>query len=70
MLKAYFEGKVLIILLPKTTVAQNEVALSYRRVSGLYYLAVIYAATISLCDVLQDKRTVDKLKNTHIPMLT
>ena len=32
--------------LRKTTTAQNEVALSYHRVRGLYFLAVIFAATI------------------------
>ena len=34
------------ILLTKTTAAQNEVALSYHRVRGLYFLAVIFVATI------------------------
>ena len=33
-------------LLTKTTAAQNEVALSYDRVRGLYFLAVVFAATI------------------------
>ena len=36
----------LIILLTKTIAAQNEVALSYQRVHGLYFLAVVFAATI------------------------
>ena len=34
------------ILLTKTTAAQNDVALSYRIVRGLYFLAVIFAPTI------------------------
>ena len=34
------------ILLTKKTAAQNEVALSYHRVRGLYFLAVVFAATI------------------------
>ena len=34
------------ILLTKTTAVQNEVALSYYRVSGLYFLVVVFAATI------------------------
>ena len=34
------------ILLTKTTAAQNEIALSYHRVRGLYFLAVVFAATI------------------------
>ena len=34
------------ILLTKTTAAQNEVELSYYKVRGLYYLAVVFAATI------------------------
>ena len=33
------------ILLTKTTAAQNEDALSYHRVRGLYFLAVIFAPT-------------------------
>ena len=34
------------ILLTKTTAAQNEVALSYHSVRGLYFLAVVFVATI------------------------
>ena len=34
------------ILLTKTTAAQNEDVLSYARVRGLYYLAVVFMATI------------------------
>ena len=34
------------ILLTKTTAAQNDVALIYRRVRGLYFLAAVFAATI------------------------
>ena len=38
---------VLISILPtKTTAARNAVALSYHRVRGLYFLAVVFAATI------------------------
>ena len=35
-----------IILLIKTTAAQNEVALSYHRVRGLYFLAVVFVVPI------------------------
>ena len=35
-----------IIFLTKITAAQNEVALSSDRVRGLYFLVVIFAATI------------------------
>ena len=35
------------ILLTKTTAAQNDVALSYHRVRGLYFLPVVFAATIA-----------------------
>ena len=35
-----------IILLTKITAAQNEGALSYHRVRGLYFMAVVFAATI------------------------
>ena len=34
------------IFLTKTTAAQNDVALSYRRVRGQYFLAVVFAALI------------------------
>ena len=34
------------ILLTNTTTSRNEVALSYHRVRGLYFLAVVFAATI------------------------
>ena len=34
------------ILLTKTTVAKNQVPLSYDRVRGLYFVAVIFAAII------------------------
>ena len=34
------------MLFTKTTAARNEVALSYRRVRGLYFLAVVFSATI------------------------
>ena len=34
------------ILLTKTTAAQNEVALSYHNVHGLYFLAVVFVTTI------------------------
>ena len=35
-------------LLTKITVARKEVALSYHRVRGLYFLAVIFAETINI----------------------
>ena len=35
-----------IILLTKTTAAQNEDALSYYRVCGLYFLAVVFVRSI------------------------
>ena len=37
------------IVLTKTTAAQNEVALSYHKVRGQYFLAFVFAATI--CNV-------------------
>ena len=36
------------ILLTKITAAQNEVAHSYHSVRGLYFLAVVFAATIGV----------------------
>ena len=40
------------ILLTKTAAARNEVVLSYHRVRGLYFLAVVFVATIYIeeCD--------------------
>ena len=36
------------ILLTKTTAARNEDALTYLRVRGLYFLAVVFAATVCI----------------------
>ena len=41
-------SRVSCCTLAKTTAAQNEVALNYQRVRGLYFLAVVSAATIVL----------------------
>ena len=38
-----------IILLTKTTAARNAVALSYRSVRGLYFLAVVFVRSIYNC---------------------
>ena len=35
-----------VILLTKTTAAQNEDALSYHKVRGLYFLAVVFVGSI------------------------
>ena len=37
-----------ITLLTKTTAAQNKVALSYNRVRGQYFLAVVFVSTICI----------------------
>ena len=39
---------LIVILLTKTTAAQNEVEICYPRMFGLNYLAVIFAASIYL----------------------
>ena len=39
---------IAIIHLTKTTAAQNEVALSYRSVRGLYFLAVVFVRSITI----------------------
>ena len=44
--KIIFEGIVIIILLTKTTAAQNGVALSYRKLRRLYFLAVVFVRRI------------------------
>ena len=37
------------ICLTKTTAAQNEDALNYHKVCGLYFMAVVFVRSISLC---------------------
>ena len=37
---------IFTILLKKRTAAQNEVALSYHKVRGLYFLAVVFVRSI------------------------
>ena len=39
------------ILLSKITAVQNEVALSYYRVRGLYFLVVIFVGRINYCTI-------------------
>ena len=45
---AQFIFKQTYILLTKTTAAQNEDALNYYRVRGLYFLAVVFVRSIVL----------------------
>ena len=64
-------------LLTKTTAVQNEVALRYYRVRGLYFLAVVFVTTIvgscALYALKNQKRTfnsrdqdkVTDIRNTH-----
>ena len=35
------------MILAKTTAAQNEASLSYHKVRGLFFLAIVFAATIN-----------------------
>ena len=52
---------VYTILLTKTTAAQNEVALCYHSVRGLYFLAVISAAAIyNIYIIYRDRRVAGK----------
>ena len=46
MCAGHFNDITILILLTKTTAARNEAALSYHKVRGLNFLAVIFAATI------------------------
>ena len=46
------------IFLTKTTAAQNNVALSYCRLRGLYFLAVVFAATIVFKDSREQPLTI------------
>ena len=53
----------IVILLTKTTAAQNGVALSYRKVRGLYFLAFVFVTSIVLTEMFgHSRRTV----HTHI----
>ena len=62
------------MLLTKTTAAQNEVALSYHKVRGLCFLAVVFVATIVLTEiiakcqwkVLKTRTNYKRTKNTFI----
>ena len=40
--------QIVAIFLKKIAAAQNEVALSYHRILGLYFLAVVFTATITV----------------------
>ena len=42
-----FDLQPLTILLTKTTAAQNEVALSYHKVRGVHFLAVVFVYEVS-----------------------
>ena len=44
---------VAYILLTEITAVQNEIALSYHKVQGLYFLEVIFAATITYLQNLE-----------------
>ena len=48
------EMLILDIVLTETTVAQNEDAFSYLRVCGLYFLAVVFVATIVIFIIHRD----------------
>ena len=50
------------ILLTKITVVQNEAALSYHRVRGLYFLAVVFAATVYDSEKVLCKRADMRMK--------
>ena len=41
---------IVYVLLTKTTAARNGVALSYHRVRGLYFLAVVFVRSIIICN--------------------
>ena len=46
LINLYAIQQIVIIPLTKTTAAQNAVALSYHKMRGLYFLAVVFATTI------------------------
>ena len=48
-----------IILLTKANATQNEVALSYHRVRGLHFLAVVFAATIDNDAIIKNGLTYE-----------
>ena len=54
----------------KTTATQNEVALSYHSVRGLYFLAVIFAAIICRFDLARTKEKKDGRKCIIIIIIT
>ena len=50
------------MLLTKTTTAQNEVALSYHKVRGLYFLAVVFVRSIGT-HIIKKGEIYQKLKS-------
>ena len=51
-------------ILTKITAAQNEVALSYHRMRGIYFLLVIFATTICYMFAMDDLVTIDTTQYT------
>ena len=49
-------------LLAKTTAARNGVALSYRSVRGLYFLAVVFVRTIFCANEKNDLNVIISLR--------
>ena len=58
----------IIILLTKTTAAQNEVALGYHRLRGLYFPAVVSVTTI--CSKIESKFKTKNLYTIHCVQLS
>ena len=58
----------IIILLTKTTAAQNEVALGYHRLRGLYLPAVVSVTTI--CSKIESKFKTKNLYTIHCVQLS
>ena len=61
-----FNAPLKIILPTKITTAQNGVAHSYHRVRGLYFLAVIFAATIISNSKLQQSYLTCKVGDVSL----
>ena len=53
------------ILLTKTTTTQNEDALNYYRVRGLYFLAVIFVRSIGLANNISQFKSLNEKQRLH-----
>ena len=57
--------QIISLRLTKTTAARNEDALSHHKVRGLYFLAVVFAATLYMIECLGSLLNKDKVTSSR-----